>query len=589
MGHLLPALTEAKFENQREVVLNERRQNYENRPYGLADDGDRGGAVPARPSVPLADDWVGRRPACRVARRGARLLRRPTTIPRNASLAVAGDIDSGRALELVAAYFGDVPPGPDVAPVVRAASLAGTERLLLEDRVELPRLYLAWHSPAMFAGDDGELDLVADLLGNGKTSRLYRSLVYERRMATEVAAFQNSRELGSFFQVIATAAPGHTLAELEARRPRGTRHAHRRRPDRRRDGARRRAGRGAVRVSAADGRRLRRQVGSAERLQRVPRRSGLLRPRSRSATRRRAANGSATPPATWLGAAASRDAERRAAWTRRPRGDRFGSRRWSSDPRSIARSCRRSGRRRCSTSRSSRKRRLANGLGVWTVEHASVPVVTFVLLVTVGSAADPADRSGPGRRSRATCSTKAPAPAPPSRCNDALARIGAGFDTEVGPDATFLTLTTLARFRDRGLGLLADLVVRPRFEAHEFERVRQLRAQPAPAAAGPAAGGGRSRVRGAAVRRASRTATSRSGRSRRSRRSRSTRSARSTSGPIARRTPRSSPSGTRRTSELVRLGRTTPSAAGPTPRLRATSSRRRCRARWTRRPRSPRA
>jgi len=82
--------------------------------------------------------------------------------------------------------------------------------------VELPRLYVAWHSPAMFAPGDGELDLVADLLGNGKTSRLYRALVYERRMATEVAAFQNSREAGSFFQVIATAAPGHTLAELEA-------------------------------------------------------------------------------------------------------------------------------------------------------------------------------------------------------------------------------------------------------------------------------------------------------------------------------------------------------------------------------------
>jgi zinc protease len=81
--------------------------------------------------------------------------------------------------------------------------------------VELPRIYLAWHSPAMFASGDGDLDLVADLLGNGKTSRLYRALVYERRMATEVAAFQNSRELGSFFQVIATAAPGHTLGELE--------------------------------------------------------------------------------------------------------------------------------------------------------------------------------------------------------------------------------------------------------------------------------------------------------------------------------------------------------------------------------------
>jgi zinc protease len=86
---------------------------------------------------------------------------------------------------------------------------------MLEDRVELPRIYLAWHSPALFADGDAELDLVADLLATDKTSRLYRALVYEQRIATEVAASQNSREAGSFFQVVATAAPGRTLAEVE--------------------------------------------------------------------------------------------------------------------------------------------------------------------------------------------------------------------------------------------------------------------------------------------------------------------------------------------------------------------------------------
>jgi zinc protease len=88
-------------------------------------------------------------------------------------------------------------------------------RLVLEDRVELPRVYMAWHSPALFASGDAELDLVADLFASSKTSRLYRSLVYEQRIATEVAASQNSREIGSFFQVVATAAPGRTLSELE--------------------------------------------------------------------------------------------------------------------------------------------------------------------------------------------------------------------------------------------------------------------------------------------------------------------------------------------------------------------------------------
>jgi zinc protease len=87
---------------------------------------------------------------------------------------------------------------------------------VLEDRVELPRLYVAWHSPAMFAAGDAEMDLVGDLLANGKTSRLYRTLVYDRRMAVDVAAAQGSRELGSFFLIVATAAPGQGLAGLLA-------------------------------------------------------------------------------------------------------------------------------------------------------------------------------------------------------------------------------------------------------------------------------------------------------------------------------------------------------------------------------------
>jgi len=95
------------------------------------------------------------------------------------------------------------------------ASLQHDVRLLLEDRVELPRLYLAWLSPAMFADDDAELDLAADIIANGKTSRLYRRLVFDERIATDVSASQNSREAGGYLQIAATAAPGHTLPELE--------------------------------------------------------------------------------------------------------------------------------------------------------------------------------------------------------------------------------------------------------------------------------------------------------------------------------------------------------------------------------------
>jgi zinc protease len=86
----------------------------------------------------------------------------------------------------------------------------------MEDRIELPRLYLSWHSPAMFAPDDAELDIVGDVLAHGKTSRLYKTLVYERRVATDVSAYQHSREMGGMFQVACTAAAGVGLAELHA-------------------------------------------------------------------------------------------------------------------------------------------------------------------------------------------------------------------------------------------------------------------------------------------------------------------------------------------------------------------------------------
>jgi zinc protease len=109
-----------------------------------------------------------------------------------------------------------VPAGEKPAPLTIAAPPPVEDlKLVLEDRVELPRLYMAWHSPALFADGDAELDLVAEVLASGKTSRLYRALVYEQRIATEIAASQNSRELGSFFQIVATAAPGRTLAEVE--------------------------------------------------------------------------------------------------------------------------------------------------------------------------------------------------------------------------------------------------------------------------------------------------------------------------------------------------------------------------------------
>ena len=215
MGHLLPALTEEKFRNQRDVVLNERRQNYENRPYGMAAMAIVDALFP--PAHPYHWLTIGSPDDLQAASLDdVQAFFRRYYHPGNASLALAGDVDPESALALVDAYFGGVEPGPAVGPVACDNTATRDSRVLLEDGVVLPRLYLNWLSPAIFADGDADLDLVADVLADGKSSRLYKNMVYERRIATDVIAVQQSHELSGFFQLIATAAPGHTLAELEA-------------------------------------------------------------------------------------------------------------------------------------------------------------------------------------------------------------------------------------------------------------------------------------------------------------------------------------------------------------------------------------
>ena len=217
MGYLLPALTQEKFETQREVVLNERRQNYENRPYGLVPMALMAALHP--PDHPYHWLTIGEPDDLRAAGLAdVKAFFATYYHPGNASLAIAGDVRAADAFGEACRHFEEIPCGPPPPPpaVPAEADSDGERRLLLVDRVELPRLYLAWRTPPLFAADDAELDLLAELLTGGKASRLYRRLVREQRIATDVSAAQGSRELASSFFIAATAAPGHDLAELEA-------------------------------------------------------------------------------------------------------------------------------------------------------------------------------------------------------------------------------------------------------------------------------------------------------------------------------------------------------------------------------------
>ena len=215
MGWLLPAMTQEKLDGQRDVVKNERRQSYENRPYGLAYETILAALYP--PDHPYHWPVIGSMEDLDAASlEDVERFFRTYYAPNNASLAIAGAVDAATVRRMVERYFGDIPGGADVPHVAAASGSIPEDRaLVLEDDVELPRLYMAWHSPAFFDEGDAALDFVASVLADGKPSRLHRSLIYERRIAQDVQAFQNSGMLGSSFFVVVTGRQGISLAELE--------------------------------------------------------------------------------------------------------------------------------------------------------------------------------------------------------------------------------------------------------------------------------------------------------------------------------------------------------------------------------------
>ena len=216
LATLPQVITHEELEGQRKVVLNERRQSYENRPYGRAEL-----LVPENmypPTHPYHWPVIGSHEDVEAATvDDVREFFDRFYRPSNASLVVAGDFDLDEARQLVTKYFGwmamrPAPPRVTAEPVV----LAETQRLTVSDRVQLPRLRMEWHSPALFAPGDADLDLAAHILGGGKSSRLYKALVFEQRIAQDAWSYQSSLTLGSLFGIGATAKPGQSLDAIEA-------------------------------------------------------------------------------------------------------------------------------------------------------------------------------------------------------------------------------------------------------------------------------------------------------------------------------------------------------------------------------------
>jgi zinc protease len=208
-------MTQEKLDNQRDVVKNERRQSYENRPYGLAGQEIRKALFP--PNHPYNWQTIGSQEHLTAASlEDVQDFFKRFYAPNNASLSIAGDIEIDETKKLVERYFGDLQPVAPLGRVSRwAPPLREEVRLALEDRVQLQRLYLAWVGPPRFDPDEAPLDVLISILGEGRSSRLYRSLVYEKQVAREVGAYYASMEIAGEIRIDATVAPGATIEAVE--------------------------------------------------------------------------------------------------------------------------------------------------------------------------------------------------------------------------------------------------------------------------------------------------------------------------------------------------------------------------------------
>jgi len=216
MGFLLDKLDIAKLNAQRDIVKNERRQSYDNQPYGRVSEIFSAAMYPKE--HPYSWPVIGSMTDLSAAsEEDVKAFFRVYYAPNNATLAVVGDFNPKQAKEWIQKYFSDLPQGKAVQrPNVPLGKLAASKRLVYEDRVQVPRLYIQWPTVGFKQDDDYALSVMSSILSGSRTARLTKALVYDSQAASQVFAFANSAEDVGVFQVVVVPRPEHTLTDLEA-------------------------------------------------------------------------------------------------------------------------------------------------------------------------------------------------------------------------------------------------------------------------------------------------------------------------------------------------------------------------------------
>jgi zinc protease len=459
MGHLVGAIDQQKLDLQRGVVQNEKRQG-ENEPYGLVDEVLQPVLYPK--GHPYSWTVIGSMADLNAASLDdVKEWFKTWYGPTNATLVVAGDVKPEDVKARVEKYFGHIPPGPPVErPVAWVAKRSGEQRLELQDRVPQSRLYLVWNTPPWGTQDDTLLNLAAQVLASGKSSRLFKRLVYDEQLATDVMAYQGTAELGSNFAVVATVRPGGDPAAVEKAIKEELARFLAKGPT-------------ADELGRARTARLAAFIRGVERIGGFGGKSDVL------------AQGQVYggDPASY---------KRTTGWTRSatPAQVREASQRWLSDGVAVL-TVRPFGEKleafAPDVDRSSlpvpgtppdarfpalQRATLSNGLKLVVVERHAVPVVNFDLLVDAGYASDAGGAPGTAKLASAMID-EGTATRSSIQISDELQRLGATLTTGSNLDQSQVSLNALKANLDASLAIYADVVLHPSFPKADFERLQR--------------------------------------------------------------------------------------------------------------------
>ncbi|MBN1851297.1 MAG: insulinase family protein [Pirellulales bacterium] len=452
------AMTKEKLDKQRSVVLNERRQTSENRPYGRADLMIPSLMYPK--SHPYHHTVIGSHEDIESATVGdVKNFFATYYVPSNASLVVAGDFKKETIKPLIDKLFGTLPRGNDVVhPKAAPVALSEVKRLTMTDKVQFARSTMVYHSPASFADGDAEMDLAAAILSDGISSRLYQRLVYEKELAVDVTAYQASMLLGSLFYIEVTSRPGSDLDVIEGETDRVVAEFTAQGP------TEKELERLKAKLEFRMISRLQSIMGKADQLNTYqfffgePNSFQRDLDRYRTATPRRVQDWVArvlTPNARLiLRVIPEMEAPDVSPLENRPA----------------------LGAARSFTVPIPETFTLPNGITVHLWERHELPLVEMLMLFPAGTTNDPAGKAGlatltadmldEGAGSRGAVAFA-----------DAMDALGATFSAHAGRDMTTVSIAALASKFDAALELGADAVLRPQFDEKEWDRVHKLHVQ----------------------------------------------------------------------------------------------------------------